>query len=32
MIDSVYHMTLKLLKNGIFGVKSQDFAIFYTTL
>ena len=27
MVDSIYHMTLKLLKNRIFGVKRQDFAI-----
>ena len=30
-VDSIYHVTLKLLKNRIFGVKTQDFAIFYTT-
>ena len=29
MLDSIYHMTLKLVKNCIFGVKCQDFAIFY---
>ena len=30
MLDSIYHMTFKLLKNHIFGVKvCQDFAIFY---
>ena len=28
MLDSDYHMTLKLLKNRIFGVKRQDFANF----
>ena len=33
MLDSIYHMTLKLLKNRIFCIKNrQDFAIFYTTL
>ena len=29
MLDSIYHMTSKLLKNHIVGVKRQDFAIFY---
>ena len=29
MLDSIYHMTLKLLKIHTFGVKRQDFAIFY---
>ena len=32
MLDSIYHMTLKLLKNHIFGVKCQYFTIFYATL
>ena len=32
MLDSIYHMTLRLLKNHIFGVKHQGFAIFYATL
>ena len=44
MLDSIYHMTLKLIKNRIFGLKTsifcdllrnvirQDFAIFYATL
>ena len=32
MLDSVYHMTLKLPKHHIFGVKRQDFAIFYATV
>ena len=32
MLDSIYHMTLKLIKDRIFGVKSQDFAIFYAML
>ena len=31
MLDSIYHMTLKLL-NRFFGVKTQDFAIFCATL
>ena len=26
MIDSIYHMTLKLLKNRIFGVKTSRFS------
>ena len=25
MLDSIYHMTLKLLKNHIFGVKTSSF-------
>ena len=25
MLDSFYHMTLKLIKNGIFGVKTSRF-------
>ena len=32
MLDSIYHMTLKLLKNSIFGVETEDFAIFYAML
>ena len=32
MIDFVYHMTLKLIKNSILACKSQEFAIFYATL
>ena len=32
MLDSIDHMTLKLLTDCIFGVKKQDFAIFYGTL
>ena len=32
MIDSLYLMTVALLKNRIFGVKRQDFAIFFATL
>ena len=31
MIDSIYHMRLKLLTNRIFGLKHQDFANFYVT-
>ena len=29
MLDSIYHMTLKLIENHIFGVKHQDFITFY---
>ena len=32
MLDSIYHITLKLLKNCILAFKLQDFAIFYATL
>ena len=33
MLDSVYQMVLKLIKNSIFGMKtSQDFVIFYMLL
>ena len=32
MLDSIYHMTLKWLKNSIFGMKCQDFAIFYKNI
>ena len=32
ILDTIYHMTLKLLKNHIFGSKTQYFAIFYSTL
>ena len=31
IVDSFYHMTLELLKYSIFGMKAQDFAIFYAT-
>ena len=31
MLDSFYHMTLKLLKNCSFGMKTQDYAIFLAT-
>ena len=30
--SSTYHMVLQLLKNFIFGIKYQDFVIFYETL
>ena len=29
MLDSIYHMKLKLFKNIIFGVETEDLAIFY---
>ena len=32
MLVSIYHMTLKLLKNRIFGVKTSRFCHFYATL
>ena len=32
MLDFIYHMTLKFLKNSIFGVKTEAFAIFEATL
>ena len=32
MLDSIYHMTLKLIKNWFLAWKRQDFAIFYPTL
>ena len=32
MLDSIYHMTLKLLTNSIFDVEAQDLAIFYAML
>ena len=32
ILDCIYHMTLKLLKNRILRMKIQDFAIFYATL
>ena len=31
MLDSFYHMTLKLIKNCIFVMKTQDFAIVLVT-
>ena len=32
MLDSIYHMTLKLLKNLIFARKRQDFGNLHVTL
>ena len=32
MLDSIYHMTIKLIKNHNFCVKTQDFAIFLAML
>ena len=32
MIDSIYHMTLKLLLTRILDVKMEDFAVFYVML
>ena len=32
MLDSICHMTMKLVKNRFFGVKHQYFAIFNATL
>ena len=32
MLDHIYHMTFKLLKNRILMWKHQDFAIFYAML
>ena len=32
MLDSIYHMTLNLIKNLIFGVKRQNVVIFNATL
>ena len=32
MLDSNYHMTLKILKNCIFGVKTSRFPLFHATL
>ena len=32
MLDSSYHMTFKLIKNHIFGLKTSRFSIFYTAL
>ena len=29
MLDYIYHMTLKLLKNGIFGMKTSRFYHLY---
>ena len=32
MLDSIYHMALKILKNLIFGVKTSIFLAFYATI
>ena len=32
MLDSIYHMTVSLLENRIFGVKHQDFTAYYASL
>ena len=32
MLDSIYHMTLKFLKNHFFCMETSRFAIFYSTL
>ena len=32
MLDSIYHVVFKLIKNRVFGVKREDFVIFYATL
>ena len=32
MLESIYHMTLKILKNRFFGVKTSRFPFFYATL
>ena len=29
MLDSIYHMTVKILNNRIFGMKASRFTIFY---
>ena len=29
MLDAIYHMTLKLIKNHIFCMKTSRFVIFY---
>ena len=31
MLDSIYHMQLKILKNHLSSVKRPDFTIFYAT-
>ena len=31
MLDSIYHMPLKLLKNLVFGIKTSVFCLFYAT-
>ena len=32
MLDSIYHMIIKLVKIAFLAWKHQDFAIFYATL
>ena len=32
MLDFIYHMTLKILKNHIFGMKTSRFPLFYATI
>ena len=32
MLDTIYHITLKFLKNHIFGVKKSRFGHFYAML
>ena len=32
MLDSIYHMTLSLLKTRILDVKMEELAVFYTLL
>ena len=32
MLDSIYHMTLELLKNHILALKRHEFTIFYAAL
>ena len=32
MLDSIYHMTLRLIKNHFFGVKTSRFCLFYAML
>ena len=32
MLDSNYHMVLKILKNAFLVLKRQDFPLFYATL
>ena len=32
MLDSIYHMALKVLRNSILGDKTENFAIFYAML
>ena len=32
MLDFIYHMTLRILRNLIYGVKRYNFVIMYATL